>query len=71
MAPSSAEYGAGAPSIFAFQNQARLAAGRGAGPAARARRHMARAPGLQPLFWNFTKGEGEVAYVQNYNISRH
>jgi probable HAF family extracellular repeat protein len=66
------EYGSLASSIFAFQNQLdslleeelSLLRGRddsAAGVAAR--------PIYNRLFWNFTLGEGEVAYQQNYNIS--
>ena len=69
---SSLEYGALAPSIFAFQNQLdsllseelSLLRGRddtAAGVAAR--------PIYNRMFWNFTLGEGEVAYQQTYNIS--
>jgi Concanavalin A-like lectin/glucanases superfamily/Cadherin-like domain/Bacterial Ig domain len=68
----SKEYGSLASSIFAFQNQLdslldeELALLRGrddssAGVAAR--------PVYNRLFWNFTLGDGEVAYQQNYNIS--
>jgi len=69
---TSLEYGAAASSIFAFQNQMdslldeELALLRGrddtfAGVGAR--------PVYNRLFWNFTLGEGEVAYQQTYNIS--
>lgn len=69
---SEAPYHALASSIFAFQNQLdslleeelTLLRGRDethAGVAAR--------PVYNRLFWNFTLGEGEVAYQQNYNIN--
>jgi hypothetical protein len=64
----SVAYGSLAPSIFAFQNQVsslleqELALLRGLdafnGP-----------PVYNRLFWNFTKGEGEVAYAMKYDIS--
>jgi hypothetical protein len=64
----SVAYGSLAPSVFAFENQVaslleqELALLRGldafAGP-----------PVYNRLFWNFTKGEGEVAYAMKYNIS--
>ncbi len=68
----SKEYGSLSSSIFSFQNQLdsqleeelTLLRGRddsAAGTAAR--------PVYNRLFWNFTLGEGEVAYQQNYNIS--
>jgi hypothetical protein len=65
---ASVEYGAAAPVVFAFQNQVAslleeeldLLRGQDDG--------MAR-PVYNRLFWNFTKGEGEAAYVMNYNIS--
>ena len=65
---SSVEYGAAAPSVFAFQNQVSslleeelvLLRGQDDG--------MAR-PVYNRMFWNFTKGEGEAAYAMNYNIS--
>ena len=65
---SSVEYGAAAPSVFAFQNQVSslleeeldLLRGQDDG--------MGR-PVYNRLFWNFTKGEGEAAYAMNYNIS--
>jgi hypothetical protein len=65
---SSVEYGAAAPSVFAFQNQVsslleeELDLLRGQDD------NMAR-PVYNRLFWNFTKGEGEAAYAMNYNIS--
>ncbi|MBI1839469.1 MAG: LamG domain-containing protein, partial [Verrucomicrobia bacterium] len=65
-------YGSAAPAIFTFQNQLDspleeelvLLRGRddsSAGVAAR--------PVYNRLYWNFTLGDGEVAYQQNYNIS--
>jgi uncharacterized membrane protein len=68
----STEYGSLASSIFSFQNQLdspleeelTLLRGRddsAAGVGAR--------PVYNRLFWNFTLGEGEVAYQQNYNVS--
>ncbi len=65
---SSAEYGAAAPSVFAFQNQVssvleeEMVLLRGQDD------NMAR-PVFNRMFWNFTKGEGEAAYAMNYNIS--
>ena len=65
---SSAEYGAAAPAVFAFQNQVsslleeELDLLRGQDD------NMAR-PVFNRLYWNFTKGEGEAAYAMNYNIS--
>ena len=68
----SAEYGAMAPSVFAFQNQVdslleeELALMRGRDDSAGSTRT---APWYNRLVWNFTQGEGEVAYAQNYNIT--
>lgn len=69
---SSGQYGTLAPSIFAFENQCSsllgeelvLLRGRDGtlGP-------VGATPVYARLFWNFTQGEGEVAYVQAYNIS--
>jgi len=65
---SSVEYGAAAPSVFAFQNQVasvleeEMTLLRGQDD------NMAH-PVYNRLFWNFTKGEGEAAYAMNYNIS--
>ena len=65
---SSVEYGALAPVVHAFQNQMsslleeELALLRGVD------NFFAR-PVYNRLFWNFTKAEGEAAYVMNYNIS--
>ncbi|HMP72003.1 MAG TPA: PA14 domain-containing protein [Kiritimatiellia bacterium] len=65
---SSIEFGSLAPVVFSFQNQLsslieeELALLRGADD------FFAR-PVYNRLFWNFTKGEGEAAYVMNYNIS--
>ena len=64
----SVEYGALAPTIFAFQNQVptlleeelsllRGTAGEGAFPS------------WNRLLWNFTRGEGEAAYALSYRIS--
>jgi hypothetical protein len=69
---SSAQYGSLSSSIFTFQNQLdspleeeltllRGRDDRSAGVGAN--------PVYNRLFWNFTLGEGEVAYQQNYNIS--
>jgi hypothetical protein len=68
----SAGYGTLAPSIFAFQNQldsllteeVTLLRGRDDKSAS-----VRAAPAYNRLFWNFTKGEGEVAYAQAYNIT--
>ncbi|MBX3744105.1 MAG: hypothetical protein KF833_02245 [Verrucomicrobiae bacterium] len=65
------EYGTAATSIFAFQNQLdslleeelallRGRDDRGAGVGA--------SPVYNRLFWNFTLGDGEVAYQQAYNV---
>ena len=68
----SAEYGNMAPSVFAFQNQAdslleeELALMRGRDDSANSTRN---APYYNRLIWNFTQGEGEVAYQQNYGIT--
>lgn len=69
---ASGEYGTLAPSIFAFQNQVprmldeELVLLRG-------RDNYTGPVGVRPVynrfFWNFTQGEGEVAYAQAYNIS--
>ncbi len=68
---SSGEYGAVASSIFAFQNQLdslleeELTLLRGRDD----RRGSVRgAPVYNRLLWNFTLGDGEVAYRQTYNI---
>ena len=68
---SSGEYGTAASSIFAFQNQTdslleeELTLLRGRDD----RRSSVRgAPVYNRLIWNFTLGEGEVAYRQTYNI---
>jgi probable HAF family extracellular repeat protein len=68
---SSGEYGTLAPSIFAFQNQLDslleeelvLLRGRDDHSAG-----VRAAPVYNRAFWNFTLGEGEVAYQQVYNI---
>lgn len=65
------DYGTLAPSIFAFQNQLdslldeELALLRG-----RDDRNsgVRAAPVYNRLFWNFTLGDGEVAYQQSYNV---
>ncbi len=68
----SREYGSLASSIFAFQNQLdslleeELGLLRGRDDSAAG---VSAAPVYNRLFWNFTLGEGEVAYQQNYNIS--
>jgi probable HAF family extracellular repeat protein len=68
----SREYGSLASSIFAFQNQLdslleeELGLLRGRDDSAAG---VSAAPIYNRLFWNFTLGEGEVAYQQNYNIS--
>ncbi len=64
-------YGSVASSIFAFQNQLdslleeelSLLRGRDASSAG-----VQGAPIYNRLFWNFTQGEGEVAYAQVYNL---
>ncbi len=68
---TSSEYGAQASSIFAFQNQLdslleeelNLLRGRDNSSAG-----VQGAPVYNRLFWNFTLGEGEVAYTQVYGI---
>ena len=68
----SAEYGNMAPSVFAFQNQLdslleeELALMRGRDDSSASTRT---APYYNRLIWNFTQGEGEVAYAQNYNVT--
>jgi len=68
----SAEYGNMAPSVFAFQNQVdslleeELALMRGRDDSAGS---TINAPYYNRLIWNFTQGEGEVAYAQNYNVT--
>ncbi len=64
-------YGSVASSIFAFQNQLdslleeelSLLRGRDASSAG-----VQGAPIYNRLFWNFTQGDGEVAYAQVYNL---
>ena len=66
------EYGATASSIFAFQNQLdslleeelSLLRGRDSSGAG-----VQGAPVYNRLLWNFTLGDGEVAYSQVYNVS--
>jgi hypothetical protein len=68
---SSSEYGATASSIFAFQNQLdslleeelSLLRGRDDSSAG-----VQGAPVYNRLLWNFTMGDGEVAYSQVYNM---
>ena len=70
-----ASLGMRAPAIFAFTNQFRsdqfglideeLALLRGRDETLGG---VAAAPTYNRLTWNFTNGDGEVAYVQNYNI---
>ncbi|MBN2808532.1 MAG: FG-GAP repeat protein [Deltaproteobacteria bacterium] len=61
-------YGSEAPSIFCFQNQMtslleeELALLRGRSVNVDSR------PVYNRLYWNFTLGDGEVAYAENYNI---
>lgn len=65
---NSDEYGSLAPSIYSFENQMpslieeELSLLRG-------RSRSGASPAYNRLLWNFTLGEGEVAYAQNYNIS--
>jgi hypothetical protein len=65
---NSVEYGSLSTSVFAFQNQLpspiseELVLLRGVDD------FFAR-PVYNRLFWNFTKGEGEAAYANNYNIT--
>lgn len=65
---SSVEYGAAAPSVFAFQNQVSSLLEEELDLLRGQDYNMAR-PVYNRLFWNFTKGEGEAAYAMNYNIS--
>lgn len=68
---SSGEYGNLAPSIFCFQNQLsspleeELALLRGRDDSA----GTVKARPYNKLIWNFTQGDGEVAYKLTYNIS--
>ncbi|WP_016955192.1 PA14 domain-containing protein [Catenovulum agarivorans] len=63
----SSEYGSLAPSIFTFKNQMpsllqeELSLLRG-------RAEYGASPAFNRLLWNFTIGDGEVAYALNYNI---
>jgi hypothetical protein len=65
------DYGVFASSIFAFQNQLdslleeELALLRGRDDSAASVRI---GPVYNRLFWNFTRGDGELAYAQSYNI---
>ena len=65
-------YGSLAPAIFTFQNQVpslleeELGLLRGRDDSAAG---VAANPVYNRLFWNFTTGDGEVAYAQAYNIS--
>ncbi|MCI0536035.1 MAG: hypothetical protein L0Z50_12490 [Verrucomicrobiales bacterium] len=65
---SSGEVGSLAPSIFAFQNQEdslleeELALLRGVD-------RIVGSPAYNRLLWNFTGGEGQIAYKQVYNIT--
>ena len=69
---SSGEYGSMASSIFAFQNQLdslleeELVLLRGRDDSASG---VQAAPVYNRLYWNFTMGDGEVAYQQVYNVS--
>lgn len=69
---SSSEYGPAAPTIFCFQNQLdslldeELALMRGRDDTFAGTRTV---PVYNRLFWNFTRGEGEVAYTTAYNVS--
>ena len=69
---SSGEYGSMASSIFAFQNQLdslleeELVLLRGRDDSSSG---VQAAPVYNRLYWNFTMGDGEVAYQQVYNIS--
>ena len=68
----SAEYGNMAPSVFSFQNQLdsllaeELTLLRGRDDTSTTTKN---APYYNRLIWNFTQGEGEVAYAQNYNVT--
>ncbi|MBI5384242.1 MAG: proprotein convertase P-domain-containing protein [Verrucomicrobia bacterium] len=68
----SVEYGSAASSIFAFQNQLdslleeELVLLRGRDDSAAG---VAASPAYNRLYWNFTLGEGEIAYQQVYDIS--
>lgn len=64
-------YGYQAPTLYAFENQLdsllteELALLRGRDDSASG---VAASPVYNRLYWNFTSGDGEVAYVQAYNI---
>ncbi|MBI5102039.1 MAG: hypothetical protein HZB33_09435 [Nitrospirae bacterium] len=68
----STEYGSAAPTIFAFQNQLsslleeELTLLRGHDDSQGTTRAK---PVYNRLFWNFTQGDGEVAYVKAYGIT--
>ena len=72
---TSSSLGTAAPALFAFMNQFRadsfglideeLALLRGRDETLGG---VAAAPTYNRLTWNFTNGDGEVAYVQNYNV---
>ena len=69
---ASGELGSFAPATFAFQNQLatsleeELVLLRGRDNTASTTRGC---PIFNRLFWNFTNGNGEVAYVQTYNVA--
>lgn len=69
---SSGAYGSLASSIFSFQNQMpslldeELTLLRGRDDSSTG---VAASPVYNRLYWNFTLGEGEVAYQQNYNVT--
>ncbi|MEM7479611.1 MAG: hypothetical protein AAF481_00435 [Acidobacteriota bacterium] len=69
---ASSEYGSLAPAIFTFQNQLsslleeELTLLRGRDNSFGA---VTASPHYNRLLWNFTTGDGELAYAQNYNVS--
>ncbi|HEX9860476.1 MAG TPA: hypothetical protein VGB23_04680, partial [Nitrospirota bacterium] len=69
---NSTQYGNLAPTMFAFQNQApslldeELCLLRGRDDSLSTTKA---APVYNRMVWNFTDGDGEAAYVQNYNVS--
>ena len=64
----SVDMGSLAAAVFSFQNQQASLMDEELGLLRGVDDYFAR-PVYNRLFWNFTKGEGEAAYVMNYNIS--
>lgn len=61
-------YGNLAPAVFCFQNQMSSMIEEELGLLRGVDDYFAR-PVYNRLFWNFTKGEGEAAYANNYNVT--